>query len=142
MKTTRRLSLTDLGENHLEFLDQWKVPNLALRLRGNKDQPAVHVWPGRFVVGETVVIAAHHNSRFESYKGSLYVGVVNEDVTRQLQLAGSTMLEAYVDQAPNNVKGLVGAIDLLIAIKGLPVEPEVSALAPAEPPLSVGHGRL
>lgn len=124
MKFYDQLPVAYLEDKHKDFLAQWQFNERAFRLRGDRHKPAVNIWAGQFVCGETVAITSRKDTKFDESQGGLFVGVVNEEVCLKAQFAGATLLEAYAEQTAHPVQGLIKAIILLDSMKGLPKEGE------------------
>ena len=125
MSINRFLPERSLNYDKVEFLKAWDV-NPEGELLGSEDGlPDVHIWSGRFVCGETVVLGAATTTQVQPNRGDLFVGIVREADYEEASGAGLDPLEVFVDATVSpTTHGLNQVIELLRAIKGLPEEKE------------------
>lgn len=120
MSRYNHLPLKRLTDEHREFLDAWEIPSKAEHIPAYGDLAAVHVWAGRFVLGETVALINQAHKPIGPDNGNLSVGIVREDDVLAAELVGLSRYEAMTELATQPALGLRKAIQLLMQMKGFP----------------------
>lgn len=102
-----------------EFMQMWGMNSRGLLLPGNGGSD-LHVWHGKFIDDETVVMIADAETKIDLNTGLIYVGAVTKRDYDRALTKGKNPLEVYADSAFSPARGLHGAIGSLILMKGFP----------------------
>lgn len=116
----RLLPTSKLSNEYVDFLDAWDVQRGSTFLPPEGEYTGAHIWAGKIVDDETIVIGAADKARTVMMKDTVMVGLVNLDDIEDVIKRDLDPLIAYTDAATYQAIGLKHAIWLLDLMRGLP----------------------
>jgi hypothetical protein len=115
------LPTNDLKGKHYEFVSAWEISSHGMFVPPSNGQEAAYAWPGRYVCGSTVVLAASENNARYPDAAPFSVGVAEEADYQAACQAGVPAGEFYADIATCLTRGGIwSAIYMLNLLRGLP----------------------
>ncbi|MEI9913522.1 MAG: hypothetical protein WDN66_00700 [Candidatus Saccharibacteria bacterium] len=99
------LPTSKLGREYVNFLRQWDIKRGSTFLPPEGEYRGAHVWAGRIIGDETVVIGATDKAKTSLMKDIVLVGLVSVDDIDDVVKRDLDPLIAYTDSATHQAMG-------------------------------------
>ena len=122
MTKSIELPIFQIPTHQRDFLKYWKLPKTEVVLPGLQQEiePPIHIWMGKFSLGETISLVSAGNDSSQILNGEIYAGVINKNELDGALADNSQPNLAIADLVTNPASGLKEAVALLQVMIGLP----------------------